>query len=389
MTKFGSIDKEFGKSTPRLVYGDINFPSANWDIMHSDVREDQTILDFFSSSYYTQCIDFNTCGNNNLDVAFEQLLSIQTTPYSEFEKIFDISDHLPIKIEIDCKSYPHQKPVFETYSYTRADYLGIEQFVEENIFSPIRTTNVNVAIREWYEYIEVILEKFVPKRIIHRQTLPPWIKPGTSNLLRNLKHNGNFKEKPTPVRMSHLRECEESVATKSEEDRFEYQTKLFLSRDTHAIFKHFKIYRSTCSLHEPLRWNDKEEFSANGKVNLLNEYFQSVYNVTVPEIEGPLPGDSNILADLHFSKADIRNLLEKLDISESRGPNGLPPIVFQKLHSTMAASLCKLFKIFRKCSQFPICWKVGMISPKKEADLTLPTTDLLHFSILEKKYSRN
>ena len=98
-------------------------------------------------------------------------------------------------------------------------------------------------------------------------------------------------------------------------------------------------------------------------MNLLNEYFQSVYNVTVPEIESPLPGDSNILADFHFSKADIGNLLEKLDISKSRVPDGLPPIFFQKLHCTMAASLCKLFKICRKCSLFPICWKVGMISP--------------------------
>ena len=154
-----SIDEEFGKSPPRLVCGDINFPSANWDIMHSDIREDQTFLDIFTSSNYTQFIDFNTRGNNILDVAFEQQISIQNPPYSEFEKVFDINDHLPIKIEIDCKSYP-RKPVFETfYSYTRVDYPGIEQFVEENPFSPT-CTNVNVAIREWYEYIEVILKKF-------------------------------------------------------------------------------------------------------------------------------------------------------------------------------------------------------------------------------------
>ena len=217
-------------STPRLVCGDINFPSANWDIIHSDIREDRTILDNFTSSNYTQCIDFNTRGNNILDVAFEQHLSIQNTPYSEFEKVFDISEHLPIKI--DCKSYP-QKPVFVTfYSYTRADYPGIDQFVEENPFSPICTTNVNVAIREWYEYIEVIVEKFVPKRTIHRQTLPPWIKPETSNLIKKLETQRKlFNEKPIPVRISRLRECEESVATKGEEDRFEYQTKRFLSRD--------------------------------------------------------------------------------------------------------------------------------------------------------------
>ena len=190
--------------------------------------------------------------------------------------------------------------------------------------------------------------------------------------------------------MSRLRECEESVASKSEEDRFEYQTKLFLSRDTHAIFKHFKSYRSTCSLPEQLRWNDKEEYSANGKVNLLNEYFQSVYNVTVQEIEGPLPGDSNILADFHFSKADIRNLLEKLDTSKSRGPDRLPPIFFQKLHSAMAASP-NFLNFFGNVANFLSVGKLeGFFRfSKNEADLTLPTTDLLHFSILEKKYSRN
>ena len=130
--------------------------------MRSDIREYQTILDTFASSNCTQCIDFNTCGNNILDVAFEQHLSIQTTPYSEFEKVFDISDHLLIKIEFDCKSYP-QKPVFGTsYSYTRADYPGIEQFHEKKPFSLICETNVNVAIREWYEYIEVIPENLSP-----------------------------------------------------------------------------------------------------------------------------------------------------------------------------------------------------------------------------------
>ena len=91
-----------------------------------------------------------------------------------------------------------------------------------------------------------------------------------------------FSRSATIYRSHLVKECmlcgtKKKKKLSSKEDRLVYQKKLFLSRENYAIFKHFKSYRSTCSLYEVLKLENKSENSANGKVRIIKEYFQSVF----------------------------------------------------------------------------------------------------------------
>ena len=52
-----------------------------------------------------------------------------------------------------------------------------------------------------------------------------------------------------------------------------------------------------------------------------------------------------------------------IDVTKSRGPNGLPPIFFKQTATNMANALQVIFKNIKRLRKKPSCWKTAAISP--------------------------
>ena len=65
---------------------------------------------------------------------------------------------------------------------------------------------------------------------------------------------------------------EKFLLEEAEHDKSEYQYKLFSSRKTNFLFKHFK----SVNKNAVLRFDTVEVKTIQQKANFLNEYFQSV-----------------------------------------------------------------------------------------------------------------
>ena len=120
---------------------------------------------------------------------------------------------------------------------------------------------------------------FVPRRTRHHQSLPVWYTSDTSNLLKRVETQRRlYQSKPTSYRKQELSEREKLLLEVAERDKSEYQYKLFSSRKTNFVLKHFKSMNKNADILEVLRFGLVEAEPLQDKANLLNEYFQSVYS---------------------------------------------------------------------------------------------------------------
>ena len=361
---FQLLLKSIPKSYPVVICGDINLPDVNWKTLCSPHQEDELILDIFEDMMFRQVIEFPTCSDNTLDVAFHRNCNLFAELDHTFSYIYDVSDHQAIHLMLEC-SLMEKKPVMQNYrSFGSADYDGINDYLKANPFEPICYTDINNMCEEYYQYIDKALEIFVPRRTRHRQSLPPWISSFTSHLMKKLKtQKQQLQRKPTSYRQQQVARLEDLLIRSSEQDRIDYQEQLFETRKTDTIFKHLKSLNKTSRLPNLVIYEDRESTLPQEQVNMFNKYFHSVFSPKQKFSIEDIKCENPTLTNFNTSKLRIFEIMSELDTTKSRGPNGLPPALFKKSARNMCDCLHKLLRNIKRLRKIPDNWKVAAVSP--------------------------
>lgn len=348
-----------------VLCGDINFPGTNWNTYLSVDPEESNVLEALLSTDLQQNVDFPTCGSNVLDVVLHRNSQVTTLKDDKIEQIYDCTDHSAICIKIDCPATRAVKaPRDHFLSYGSADFGDLRRKMIEIPFKPVCFTNVNNLCGELYEYFDLILTNSVPRRSRHRQSLPPWISPETSNLMKRLStKKSQLARKPTSYRRNQVLRLENIVIEQAELERSEYQQKLLSSRNPQIMYKHFKSLNRGASLPPQMTHKEIAVDQALGKAQLLNEFFQSVYAPKVPFSIEDIDCKDPTLIDFRVSRGLIHTLMLQLDDTKSRGPNGYPPILYRRLAKEMSISLNVIFKTIKRLRKIPRLWKIAAVSP--------------------------
>ena len=83
--------------------------------------------------------------------------------------VYNISDHCAIAFSFEVTlTTPKQVLVFLLFQQSRLH--NIAQFVRDNSFEAVCSTNVVIATNNWYAYINNTIGNFVRRRTIHSQT---------------------------------------------------------------------------------------------------------------------------------------------------------------------------------------------------------------------------
>ena len=179
---FNKILEAIPKKSKAVICGDINFPSTNWDIFSSQENDEQEILEMFEDRLLQQSINFSTCGTNTLDVFLYQNCQVYSEHDENFDKIYDCSDHIAIRTAIELEHFDPPPAVTNFYSFGSGDYDRIVGAMKDRPFNPQCYTNVD----NMYNYLTDLIDTHIPKRTKYRQSLPPWITPGTSHQMKTL-----------------------------------------------------------------------------------------------------------------------------------------------------------------------------------------------------------
>ena len=115
--------------------------------------------------------------------------------------LYSISNHNPVALEIEMPIYIQQTATKTAYSFNAADYEEVLKIMETSPFEPTCYSNINNMVNEFIIYLNDNIEKCVPRRTTHRQTLPSWVTPENSHLLKKLDTQRKLlKLKPTAYR---------------------------------------------------------------------------------------------------------------------------------------------------------------------------------------------
>ena len=141
-----------------------------------------------------------------------------------FPRTYDCTDHDAIHLSIECP-VAEPKLVLQSFrSFGKADYDGMKKFLKDSPFQLFCHTNVNTMCEEFYQYVDKVVETYVPRRTRQRQILPPLISAFTSNLMKKLKTQKKLLErKPTTYRKAAVMKLENLVSESSEADKKDYQ----------------------------------------------------------------------------------------------------------------------------------------------------------------------
>ena len=79
------------------------------------------------------------------------------------------------------------KPTLGTFrNFGRIDYSEVSKMIKIADFKPECYTNINNLCEEMYDFFDKVAQATIPKRTRHSQSLPPWITPSMSNLMKKL-----------------------------------------------------------------------------------------------------------------------------------------------------------------------------------------------------------
>ena len=154
---------------------------------------------------------------------------------------------------------------------------------------------------------------------------------------------------------------ESKTETALQEDQKCYKTKLFHSKSTKYIHKHFKYLRNLKNAPDSLQSGNISTTDKGEESNLMNSYFHSVFNSSHSVYDAALPVSEHpvgMVDDYDVSEDSKRNILSNLDVRKSRGPDEIPLIFYKNLFTFLSISISVIFSNNKGLRQFPARWSV-------------------------------
>ena len=171
-----------------------------------------------------------------------------------------------------------------------------------------------------------------------------------------------MENEPKSYRKQLVLKLEIQVTDSAEEDRVVYQENLLGSRNTDKIFKHLKNLNKSSCLPKVLMKDTKQSSLRCEQVNMLNQFFQSVFspktNFSLKDFKVQKPSVTNF----DISKNTIRNLMDDIDATKSRGPNGIPPVFYVKTRKNLCNIMHSVLRKIKWLRKIPDSWKFAAIT---------------------------
>ena len=172
-----------------FITGDANLPGIDWVTLSSDDAYETHIVRLLERFNMLQVVDFNTTSSKLLDVVAvsspDPIISVNID--DTFLGSYPFSDHYPISIAISVSEKEPVSTPMQRFSFAHADYASLSALISEFPFVGKCWSNPNVLLEEWHVWLRALMLRCIPFKTSHRNTLPPWVSPESSHLMKKLK----------------------------------------------------------------------------------------------------------------------------------------------------------------------------------------------------------
>ena len=181
--------KDKGDAVDGVVLSvDFNLPNIDCNSYYSGDGYESKILERVMDTEMEQIVDFCTREAKVLDLTLVsgRISPLKIEPHEDSPRPSDYSAvGAMLECELNTKLQFEQKAA--KFSFCKAVYSVINEFITSHPFQPICRSNANIPVEQWTEWTRDIIAKHAPIRTRYRAALPPWVLSSTSNLLKRLE----------------------------------------------------------------------------------------------------------------------------------------------------------------------------------------------------------
>ena len=401
-TSLGDLDESLKKIPPShaiLLGGDFNLPNFNWEdgtlksSRYAENHEELTTImhDHGLSQHVTEYTRKDPVHGteNTLDLIFTN----RPTAVISSTVVPGISDHDTPQIEFDIKPVRVIKKPREIPMYKKAKWEDLQSHAEtvcSEVLNAPEDTNANELWRIFKNGLTEGVKLFIPTRHQKLNVDLPYI---TDEIKLLIRRRDRLYDR--------MKKARKSISTHMKAARLETKYKKLKQNVQAKIRSSYWAYMESVINPEPESRTPSKSFwsmvkrmrtdnvgisalknsqtgqlttDAVGKANALNEQFQSVFTQETPITpEHAHPQEHPSIPDLTFTVAGVEKLLQNLKPEKASGPDNLSPRVLQKLSSTIAPAITKIFNKSYISGCVPDDWRHANVVPAyKKGKKTLP-----------------
>ena len=230
--------------------------------------------------------------------------------------------------------------------------------------------DIDVAASNWHRKFMDIISMCIPQQTVKSRRNVPWL---TKNIIHHMrKRNAAFhatKRSNKPEVAAKYNRLRNTVVKMLREAKNSHLNRLNVGSKK-QFWKAVKVLSKQQSTIPTLHYQEATAETNYEKAAMLNEYFSSCFNTSVPplsqldeERQTHTEFESASSEDLLCTTEEILSYIQALDATKASGPDGISIKMLKYTATSVAPSLAKLFNISIKLGHFPTCWKTSSVVP--------------------------
>ena len=276
-------------------------------MMHSKDEYENAVLKKLIELDFEQLIDskkkqLEVSLTNNPGVILNWHTDQTATNAYSIDKV-SCSDHYAYSATTNMEASIKEMNKGESLAFNRVNWTTINQEIKDKPFIPYCYSNVKELLRQWYAWLWDKIKNNVPKVTSHRSTLPRWVTPSTSHMLKRvqtLKRRIDRQNKPTLSLILKHKKLEKSLQIALTEDQANYEEIVTSSRRFSDLQKYLNKINNFRKYPQKMFYKEKSTRDDTRKATFFNEFFISVYpNYNGIRIRGLLELDPKNSRDRH------------------------------------------------------------------------------------------
>jgi hypothetical protein len=300
-------------------------------------------------------VQLNNVPSNKFNNILDLVLSNFPERFSAILKsdaVFN-TDHTVLDFSINQVVSRQQEPRRYVFNYKAANFDDIKNALDSADLDSliINADDVHVAWSNWLSTVTDIVEQHVPKVLIRDNKFPEWFDKEVIHL--RTKKNSAWRRarfNNTPESWSKFKKIRNNLVSLVRKKHAQFMCNLGMSvkENPKRFWSFVKSKNKNRSIPHEMKYNDIYSDTSEGKANLFNDYFASVF--------GPIDATSNDRSNIHDNSGalndslsnviicvkDVHEVMSKLDSSKAFGPDSLSPVVLKTCCNELEESVCKL-----------------------------------------------
>lgn len=350
-----------------IVLGDLNMPGyVNELSCNGVVNSFRAFLAFNNLGQYNQIRNAN---NVILDVVVASFESISVDNAKEI--LLPMDGHHPcLSVSLltqtalkQCKLLPTTK-----FNFKKANFLLMYNlFKSQNWQFLADFSDVNLALEGFYNVINIIFEKSVPRSTQKSKRYPVWFTREIISLIKQ-KHKyflrlTRYRSQFWKIRFGNIRSL---LKAKIKEAHTTYLTDVekSLKSNPRNFWAFVNSLKDSPDVLEEMTLGNGIYHGAHEVANGFADYFKSVYIDSADSRPNYSIGKlKSYFCNKVISSSDIDLAVGRLKGNKSIGPDGVPSYIYKGCCESLNYPLQLLFNLILGTSEFPDRWKCSKVIP--------------------------